>query len=121
MKILLITESARDNALAEARCLREVPDLSALRVRPSLPQAIRDHRYILYRGATHSTPDPDRVVRCVYNARRENYELRFILTNRDAERDGPSTRVDWQTTVDLTDATYATWAAAVKAKRTVPA
>ena len=99
MKVTFLTEATRDDTLTEAKGLRDIPELSSVRVRPSLPQATRDHRDALYYGVTHTTINPNKIVRCVYNARVEEYELRFLY--HDEERDFD--RIDWQTSVPYSD------------------
>ena len=111
MKVTFMTEATRDDILTEARGLRDIPELSSVRVRPSLPQATRDRRDALYYGATHTTINPNKIVKCVYNTRSEEFELRFLY--RDEER------IDWQTSVPFTDAELAKWSAAVKETRTI--
>ena len=119
LTITFMTETTRDEILTEARCLRDIPELSSVRVRPSLPQATRDRRDALYYGATHTTINPDKIVKCVYNARSEDFELRFLLHDDERNVD----RIDWQTSVPHTEAALAKWSAAVKANRktTTPA
>ena len=95
MKVTFLMEVTRDDILTEAKGLRDIPELSSVRVRPSLPQATRDHRDALYYGVTHTTISPNKIVKCVYNARVEEYELRFLY--HDEERDFD--RIDWQTSV----------------------
>ena len=106
MKITFMTTATRDEALLETSCLRHT-DFREIRVRPSLPQAIRDNRDVLYYGASHSVSNTDKVARCVYNARKELFELRYFDTSRNIDR------VDWSTTVEYTDADYSAWKAAV--------
>ena len=113
MKVTFMTEATRDVILIEARGLRDIPELSSVRVRPSLPQTTRDRRDALYYGATHTTFNPNNIVKCIYNTRSEEFELRFLY--RDEERDFD--RVDWQTSVPFTDAVFAKWSAAVKDNR----
>ena len=80
----------------------------------SLPQATRDHRDVLYYGATHSVLDTEKVVRCVYNARKELFELRYLFFDTGRNID----RVDWSSAVEYTDADYSAWKTAVTGKRT---
>ena len=110
MKVTFMTEATRDEILTEARGLRDIPELSSVRVRPSLP---RDRRNDLYYEATHTTINPNKIGKCVYNARSEELELRFLY--RDEERD--LDRIDWQTSVPVTDAVLAKWSAAIKENR----
>ena len=58
-------------------------------------------------------------MKCVYNARSEEFELRFLLHDDERNVD----RIDWQTSVPHTEAALARWSAAVKANRktTTPA
>ena len=114
MKVTFLTEPTRDDTLTEAKGLRDIPELSSVLVRPSLPQATRDHRDALYFGVTHTTINPNKIVRCVYNARVEEYELRFLY--HDEERDFD--RIDWQMSVPYSDADLAKWSAAVRTTRT---
>ena len=112
MKITFMTTATRDEALLETSCLRNT-DFREIRVRPSLPQAIRDNRDVLYYGASHSVSNTDKVARCVNNARKELYELRYLFFDTSRNID----RVDWSTTVEYTDADYSAWKAAVTGKR----
>ena len=112
MKITFMTTATRDEALLETSCLRHT-DFREIRVRPSLPQAIRDNRDVLYYGASHSVSNTDKVARCVYNARKEPFELRYLFFDTSRNID----RVDWSTTVEYTDADYSAWKAAVTGKR----
>ena len=64
-----------------------------------LPQATCGRRDALYYGATHTTINPAKIVKCVYNARSEEFELRFLY--HDVERDFD--RIDWHTSVPFTD------------------
>ena len=41
-KVTFMTDATRDEILTEARGLRDIPELSSVRVRPSLPQATCD-------------------------------------------------------------------------------
>ena len=113
MKVTFMTTAARDEALLETSCLRHT-DFHDVRVRPSLPQATRDHRDVLYYGATNSVLDPEKVVRCVYNARKELFELRYLFFDTGRNID----RVDWSSAVEYTDADYSAWKTAVTGKRT---
>ena len=113
MTITFMTTATRDEALLETSCLRNA-DFREIRVRPSLPQATRDNRDVLYYGASHSVSNTDKVARCVYNARKELYELRYLFFDTSRNID----RVDWSTTVEYTDADYSAWKAAVTGKRT---
>ena len=108
-----MTEATRDGILTEARGLRDIPERSLVRMRPSLPQATHDRRDALYYGATNTTINPNKIVKCVYNARSEEFELHFLY--RDEER--AFDRIDWQTSVPFTDAVLAKWLAAVKENR----
>ena len=65
MKVTFMAEAKRDEILTEARGLRDIPEVSSVRVRPSLPQATRDRRDALYYGATHTTINPNKIVKCV--------------------------------------------------------
>ena len=112
MKVTFLSESTRYDILTEAKGLRDIPELSSVRVRPSLPQATRDHRDALYYGVTHTTINPNKIVRCVYITL--EYELRFLY--HDEERDFD--RIDWQTSVPYSDADLAIWSAAVRTTRT---
>ena len=96
MKVTFMTTAARDEALLETSCLRHT-DFHDVRVRPSLPQAARDHRDVLYYGATNSVLDPEKVVRCVYNARKELFELRYLFFDTGRNID----RVDWSSAQGL--------------------
>ena len=99
-----MTTAARDEALLETSCLRHT-DFSDIRVRPSLPQATRDHRDVLYYGATHSVLNTKKVARCVYNERKELYELRYLFFDTSRNID----RVDWSSAVEYIDADYSAW------------
>ena len=112
MKITFMTTATRDEALLETSFLRHT-DFREIRARPSLPQATRDHRDVFYYGATQSVLNTDKVARCVYNARKELYELRYLFFDTSCNID----RVDWSTTVEYTDADYSAWKAAVTGKR----
>ena len=85
---------------------------------PSLMRSWNRHD-ALYYGATHTTINPDKIVKCVYNARSEEFELRVLLHDDERNVD----RIDWQTSVPHTEAAFAKWSAAVKANRktTTPA
>ena len=74
---------------------------------------VRDQRNILYYGASHTTFDHDTLVKCAYNSRSENFELRYLIHDDVRNID----RVDWKRKVDYSDATYATWKAAVACRR----
>ena len=57
--------------------------------------------------------DHDTLVKCVYNSRSENFELRYVIHDDVRNID----RVDWKRKVEYSDATYATWKAAVAGRR----
>ena len=82
-------------------------DLANVYLRPSHPKSTRDHRNVLFYAASHETFDPDKTVKCVYSSYSETFELRYII-------DG---RVDWNTAIPFSDATYATCKAAVAGRR----
>ena len=96
----------------ERSVLRDIPDHSNVYIRPSLPKVVRDQRKDYY-GASHTTFDHDTLVKCVYNSRSENFELRYLIHDDVRNID----RVDWKRKVDYSDATYATWKAAVAGRR----
>ena len=96
-----MTEAAQDAALSEKSCLRDETDLANVYLRPS------HHRNVLFYAASHETFDPDKTVKCVYSSYSETFELRYII-------DG---RVDWNTAIPFSDATYANWKAAVAGRR----
>ena len=81
--------------------------------RPSLPQATRDHRNVLYHGASHGTFDPDKIVKCVYSSRNDNFELHYMRHDEERNID----RVDWNTTAQYSAAAYASWKVAVNGRR----
>ena len=97
----------------ERSVLRDIPDHINVYIRSSLPKVVRDQRNILYYGASHTTFDHDTLVKCVYNSRSENFELRYLIHDDVRNID----RVDWKRKVDYSDATYATWKAAVAGRR----
>ena len=94
-------------ALSEKSCLREETDLANVYIRPSHPKSTRDHRNVLFYAASHETFDSDKIVKCVYSSYNETFELRYIV-------DG---RVDWNTAIQFSDATYARWKADVAGRR----
>ena len=114
MQVAFMTEATRDDILTEATSIRDIPELSLVSVRPPLPQVTRDHRDALYYRITHTTINPNKIVKCVYNARLEEFELPFLY--HDEERDFD--RIDWQTSVPYSDADLAKWSAAVRTTRT---
>ena len=87
LKVTFMTEAAQDAALSEKSCLREETDLANVYIRPSHPKSTRAHRNVLFYAASH--------------------ELRYIV-------DG---RVDWNTAIQFSDATYARWKADVAGRR----
>ena len=107
LKVTFMTEAAQDAALSEKSCLRDETDLANVYLRPSHPKSTRDHRNVLFYAASHETFDPDKTVKCVYSSYSETFELRYII-------DG---RVDWNTAIPFSDATYATCKAAVAGRR----
>ena len=107
LKVTFMTEAAQDAALSEKSCLRDETDLANVYLRLSHPKSTRDHRNVLFYAASHETFDPDKTVKCVYSSYSETFELRYII-------DG---RVDWNTAIPFSDATYATWKAAVAGRR----
>ena len=107
LKVTLMTEAAQDAALSEKSCLREETDLANVYIRPSHPKSTRDHRNVLFYAASHETFDSDKIVKCVYSSYNETFELRYIV-------DG---RVDWNTAIQFSDATYARWKADVAGRR----
>ena len=113
MKITFLSEATQEEALMERSVLRDIPDHSNVYIRPSLPKVVRDQRNILYYCASHTTFDHDTLVKCVFNSRSENFELRYLIHDGVRNID----RVDWKRKVDYSDATYATWKAAVAGRR----
>ena len=113
MKITFLTESAKETAILERWSLQSIANFSAIRIRPSLPLASREHRDILYYGATHHTFDPDKIVKCIYNSRNEKHELKYTIHDEQRNFD----RVDWATNVDYNAADYASWKTAVSGRR----
>ena len=113
MKITFLSEATQEEALMERSVLRDIPDHRNVYIRPSLSKVVRDLRNILYYGASHTTFDPDTLVKCVYNSRSENFELRYLIHDDARNID----RVDWKRKVDYSAATYATWKAAVACRR----
>ena len=107
LKVTFMTEAAQDAALSEKSCLREETDLANVYIRPSHPKSTRDHRNVLLYAASHETFDSDKIVKCVYSSYNETFELRYIV-------DG---RVDWNTAIQFSDATYARWKADVAGRR----
>ena len=107
LKVTFMTEAAQDAALSEKSCLREETDLANVYIRPSHPKSTRDHRNVLFYAASNETFDSDKIVKCVYSSYNETFELRYIV-------DG---RVDWNTAIQFSDATYARWKADVAGRR----
>ena len=68
----------------------------------SIHQATPDHCDVLYYEATHFVLNTDKVARCLFNARKELYELRYLFFDTGYNID----HVDWSTAVEYTDADY---------------